>query len=149
MSEKKIHLASTAPYWENLREQGIQEDKRNEGYVWTIQIKQTNSINAVFANVDYTLDLNCSHVGKDMYGIYRGELAFKFEGDISGVKTILMLLGVGSDEDVNGWFRNDKFVMQLKPYDQSAVDDFVVSFDPSYNPVKEEKETDKYCKELL
>ena len=129
---KKPGLASLHGYFDRLEEEGLREEKANEGYVWTIGIDGTSSVKALgLANVDYTLHLSCSHVGKTPFGVYRGELALSFAGDMSGVKTILSLLGMSSDDDLNGWFRNDRFLMKLRPYDKEDEDGFLGTVNPS------------------
>ena len=126
MTEKKPALA-VSHYFEELEEEGRREEKANKGYVWTMLVNGTSRINVLgLAGCDYTLNLNCSHVGETVYGVYRGELSMKFDGDISGVKALLRVaLGLGTQEDVNGWFRNDKFVMKLKPYDSTDEEEFL------------------------
>ncbi len=123
---KKPGLASISGYFEKLREEGLEEERRNEGFVWTIQAGGTTSLSmAGLIKVDYTLDLNCSHVGPTAYGIYRGEMSFRFKGEIGGVKTMLAILGFRSSEDVEGWFRNDRFVMKLSEYCREDEDEFL------------------------
>ena len=129
MSENKIKLADAGGYYDRLNEEGLAEEKQNKGYVWTMQINGTSTISVLgLANVDYTLRLNCSHVGETPYGVYRGEMYFKFNGDIGGAKAVLALIGLSGSEDLEGWFRNDRFVMKLKPYDETDETEFIGTF---------------------
>ena len=151
MSEtKKPHLADLNAYWQKMHEEAEEDEKRNEGYVWTIQVGGTSTISNAFVNVDYTLDLNCSHVGRTMYGVYKGELSFKFAGDMSGTKAMLKLLGISTTEDLEGWFRNERFVMRLKPYEENDEKEFIESFDPPKEETEEGKdELTKAATELV
>ena len=144
---KKPALASAANYFNELREEGIAEEKRNKGYVWTLLIDETSHVKALgLADVEYNLKLNCSHVGETPYGVYRGEMAMDFNGDCSGALTILKMMGFATVDDMKGWFRNDSFVMKLKPYDKNDEDGFIETFDRSKDAVREE---DAVGKELL
>ena len=135
MTEKRP-IASLHGWFDQLREEGLKEESENKGYVWTIRIQGTSSLAVMgLASCDYEIDLNCSHVGETVHGIYRGYLAMKFKGDISGAKTLFALMGLRSQEDVEGWFRNDDFVMKLRPYDKEDEDSFIHTFRP------DEKET--------
>ena len=135
MSEtKKPALASLNSYWRAMHQEYQDDVARNEGYIWTIQAGGTCTISNLFAKMNYTLNLNCSHVGKTLYGVYHGEMSFKFDGDITGTKLLLLALGIKSKEDVDGWFINDNFVMRLKPYDAGAEEEFVQSFTQTSSP---------------
>lgn len=141
MSEdKKPALATLQNYWESLHQEYQADVKRNEGYVWTIQTAGSCSISNVFAKVNYELNLNCSHVGKTMFGVYHGSMSFKVDGDITGTKLLLLALGIRSKEDVNGWFRNDNFVMRLSPYSQKEDEGFADAF--TQQPVTETDTSD-------
>ncbi len=123
-------IASAAGWYDELRDEGLREESRNEGFVWTIDMGGTATLKLIgFAGVDYTLRLNCSHVGPSMFGVYRGSLSMDVKGDIGGVKLMMALLGLRSDEDVSGWFRNDAFVMKIKPYSKEDEESFFESFD--------------------
>lgn len=129
---RKTTLASANNYFNELREEGLTEEKGNKGYVWTMLIDETSHVRALgLADVEYNLKLNCSHVGETPYGVYRGEMAFDFNGDCSGALTILKMMGFSSEEDLKGWFKNDSFVMKLKQYDRTAEDEFIETFDRS------------------
>jgi hypothetical protein len=126
---KKPGLTPISHAFDMMREEGLAEEARNEGFVWTIRAGGTTSLSvAGLAKVDYTLDLNCSHVGPTPYGIYRGEMSFRFDGSIGGVKAMLGLLGFRSSEDVSGWFKNDKFVMRLSEYTPENEAEFIEYF---------------------
>ena len=129
---KKPGLAqvNVIQYFEDLRRQGEEDERANKGYVWTIQVGGTSSITVGgLASADYTLDLNCSHVGETMYGVYRGTMDFKVKGDISGVKGMLAVIGMRSSSDVDGWFKNDRFVMELKPFSPTSEEEFTSPFE--------------------
>lgn len=144
MSEdNKRPIASLHDYWVKMREEGEQDERENKGYVWTIRVSGTSTINALLAKVDYTLDLNCSHVGETPFGVYRGEMSFKFDGDIGGTKLMLLALGIGADEDVKGWFKNDQFIMRLKPYDSADEQEFLGTFNVSDQQVETTGDPDK------
>ncbi|MBR0137708.1 MAG: hypothetical protein IJM15_04795 [Erysipelotrichaceae bacterium] len=134
--EKKPALANLNNYWAQMREEGEEDERKNEGYVWTINVSGTQTINAIIAKMNYTLNLSCSHIGNTPYGVYRGEMSFKVDGDIKGTKLMLLALGIRSKEDVDGWFRNDQFIMRVKPYEAKDVSEFVETF----NPAKEQAE---------
>ncbi len=129
MTEKKPRIADISHYYDDLREEGLREERENRGYVWTMQIRGQASIRAMgLASCDYDLDLNCSHVGETMYGVYRGEMAMKFKGEIGGIKLLFNLMGMRNKEDLEGWFRNDAFVMKLKPYTAADEEGFRETF---------------------
>ncbi len=136
MTTKKPALASVSGYFDRLREEGLAEERANKGYVWTIRINGTSSINMALASCDYTLDLNCSHVGETAFGVYRGSLSMKFHGNVAGTKVLLALMGIRSGGDLDGWFRNDDFVMKLKPYSKTDEDEFIATFNvaETYTP---------------
>ncbi|MBP5280526.1 MAG: hypothetical protein J6Z03_08575 [Erysipelotrichaceae bacterium] len=131
MSEnKKPTLASAVGYFDNLREKGLLEEKDNKGYVWTMLIDGPTNITVPgLANVVYNLRLNCSHVGETPYGVYRGELDFDFSGDMAGAYSILAMVGFSAQDDMKGWFKNNRFVMELKPYDETSEKEFIETFD--------------------
>lgn len=128
------HLANLSNYFDKLQEEGKAEEKANKGRIWTIIMDGTAHINALgLVKCDYTLHLNCSHVGPTMDGVYRGELGLEFNGDAKGTKLLLAAIGIGMSDDLQGWFKNDNFVMKIKPYTKEDVDGFIESFDESKN----------------
>jgi len=116
-------------YWEEMRERWRNET--NEGYVWTITIDEVTVLDAMgLAVTTYDLDLSCSHVGPEMNGVYAGSLAMKFDADLSGLNSMMSAMGGSASTDhVDGWFRNDEFVMELKPYSKEKEDAFIGSLD--------------------
>ena len=51
---KKPALASAANYFDELREEGLSEEKQNKGYVWTMLIDGTSHVKAMgLADVEY------------------------------------------------------------------------------------------------
>ena len=129
---KKPALASfsTSQYFERLRQQWQEDHLANKGFVWTVQVFGTSSVTVGgLASVEYTLDLNCSHVGETLYGAYTGTMSFKVDGNITGVKGLLALIGMSSQSDVSGWFKNDRFVMELKPFSPAAEEEFASPFE--------------------
>ena len=144
MSENKVSLASAAGYYDQLKEEGLAEEKRNKGYVWTMLIDSPARISvAGLAEVDYHLKLNCSHVGETPYGVYRGEMEFDFSADISKTKVLFSLLGFHMDDDSSGWFKNDSFVMKIKPWSAEDEKEFIDSFDTGNDEVSEEEKAGK------
>lgn len=141
---KKPRLASVADYFDDLHQEGLAEEKENRGYVWTILIDDTAHVKALgLADVEYKLKLNCSHVGETAFGVYRGEMSMDFDADCSGALNILKLLGFSSEDDLKGWFRNDGFVMKLKPYVNSDETEFINTFDISQNELSAEEAVGK------
>ncbi len=126
------HIAVPVDWIADLHEEGLQEEAANEGYVWTIDMGGTATLKAMgLATVDYTLEFNCSHVGPTMFGVYRGTLAMKVHGNITGTKILLAAMGFSSSQDVDGWFRNDRFVMKIRPFDPEDELQFYETFDTS------------------
>ena len=143
----KAKLASAANYFDDLRAEGLAEEKRNKGYVWTMLIDGTSHVSALgLADVQYNLKLNCSHVGETPLGIYRGEMAMDFEADVSGALSLLNLMGFSTQDDTKGWFRNDRFVMKLKPYQSTDEEEFIQTFDQSKDAANE---TEAAAKDLM
>ena len=124
------HIAVPGDWIADLHEEGKQEEAANVGYVWTIDMGGTATLKAMgLAKVDYTLEFNCSHVGPTMFGVYRGTLGMKVHGDITGTKILLAAMGFSSKSDVDGWFRNDNFVMKIRPFDSADELQFYETFD--------------------
>ena len=128
------HIAMPGDWLGQLHQEGKMEEAANVGYVWTIDMGGTATIKAGamglnLAKCDYTLELNCSHVGPTVFGVYRGTLGMKFHGDITGTKIMLAALGFSSSQDIDGWFRNDNFVMKIKPYRAEDEQEFIDTFD--------------------
>lgn len=110
-------------YWERLEYEW--ENAPEQGYVWTITIDKLVTLDVMgLAVVDYDLDLSCSHVGKSMLGVYRGEMAMNYQADLSGVIALATLAGGTADYDADGWFKNDNFLMNLEAYDQELDEQF-------------------------
>ena len=128
-TDKKDTDSAGGDYWENLREKWRSE--KEEGYVWTVSIDAMTVLDALgLAECTYDLDLSCSHVGKDMNGVYAGRLAMRFDADLSGLNEMIGALGgTASTSHTDGWFRNDNFVMELKPYDAEKEQAFIGSLD--------------------
>lgn len=111
-------------FWEQLYNDWLAAEER--GYVWTITIDEVAVVDALgLAKVTYDLDLSCSHVGEDMFGVYRGSMAMNFDADISGVYEMFKLLGGKSKSDTKGWFRNDRFIMEITPYNADKEHAFI------------------------
>ena len=82
------------------------------------------------AEVKYDLKLSASHVGTERDGVYRGSLAMAFGADLSGLTEMIGSLGGRtSSNKMNGWFRNDNFIMQLSPYNKEKEEGFIGSLD--------------------
>ena len=132
--EKRPELASLEGYWEKLEYEW--ENAPEEGYVWTITIDQMSTMDVMgLAQVEYDLDLSCSHVGKTAQGVYRGEMAMAYAADLSGLISLVTLTGGSVDYDADGWFKNGNFLMNLGGYDQEEDELFVTSLEiPADNP---------------
>lgn len=123
-------LANLSDYFRKMYDQWEEDNRRNKGYVWTVNIDDTTTLKAIgLMTVDYDLKLSCSHVGESMFGVYRGSIAFKFHGDNSGMKMVLGVLGMKTSEDFDGWFRNDDFIMNIRKYDEEDEQQFLETFD--------------------
>lgn len=95
----------------------------NEGYVWTITIKDMDVIDVMgLCTATYNVNLSASHIGKDMFGPYFGEFGFDYSADMSGMEALLTAQGGSIDYDGNGWFQNDRFLFELSPYDKEEED---------------------------
>ena len=112
-------------FWQNLHEQWA--NQKNEGYVWTITVDEAVTLDVMgLVTAKYDMDLSASHVGWTRDGVYSGSMAFKFDADLSGLNAMVGALGGrASTNHADGWFRNDKFVMELTPYNKIKEDAFV------------------------
>ncbi|MDR1765794.1 MAG: hypothetical protein LBR77_06860 [Lachnospiraceae bacterium] len=116
-TDKKIVSAgSPGAYWDRLQDEWENADE--EGYVWTITINGVETLDVMgIAYVDYGLALSCSHVGTDLFGAYSGEMAFRFNGDLSVLARVATMYGGTMEYDAAGWFKNEQFLMDLSDYD--------------------------------
>lgn len=121
---QKLHKSVEA-FWQQLHDQWAAQ--KNEGCVWTITIDSMVELDALgLVKAKYDLDLSASHVGYTMDGVYAGSMAFKFDADLGGLNAMMGALGGhASTGKVDGWFRNDNFVMELKPYNKIKEDAFL------------------------
>ena len=121
---KKLRSGIEA-FWQHLHDEWAAQ--KNEGYVWTITIDSLVELDVMgLVKAKYDLDLSASHVGWTADGVYAGEMAFKFDADLGGLNAMVGALGGrASTNHVDGWFRNDKFVMELTPYNKAKEDAFV------------------------
>ena len=112
-------------FWDRLRQEW--ENQKEEGYVWTITIDDAVEMNVMgLVKARYDLDLSVSHVGWTMDGVYSGSMDFKFDAALGGLNTFLGALGGRANTNkLGGWFKNDKFVMELTPYNKSKEDAFI------------------------
>ena len=112
-------------FWQNLKEQWA--NQKNEGYVWTITIDEAVTLDVMgLVTAKYDMDLSASHVGWTRDGVYAGSMAFTFDADLSGLNAMVGALGGrASTNHADGWFRNDEFVMELKPYSKVKEDAFI------------------------
>lgn len=123
--EREEALANLDDYWDKLRLEWEWDQQDAQGYVWTITIDQVSVIDMVgLATVEYDLDLSCSHVGPTMDGIYSGEMAMRYQADLSGMVELLTFAGGSVSYDADGWFENDQFVMRLVEYDDLVETQF-------------------------
>ena len=116
-------------FWQMLEER--REEEKNEGFVWTITVKDAVELDAMgLVKAKYDLGLSASHVGLTMDGVYGGEMDFKFSADLSGLNAMLGAMGgVANTGKLGGWFRNDRFIMELTPYNKVKKDAFVSTLD--------------------
>ena len=118
-------------FWDKLDGEWQEDQARNEGYVWTVSIDDIAVMDAMgLAKMKYGLKLSCSHVGPERNGVYRGSLALAYGADLSGLTEMIGSLGGRTSADrLAGWFRNDKFIMRLSPYDKEKEEGFIGSLD--------------------
>ena len=115
MSDKKPGLASVSDAFQKMEDEW--NNAPETGYVWTVTIDDRSVMSALgLAKVDCKLKLSCSHVGHELTGVYRGELALDCDIDLGKMKAVMSLLGGGLSADEGCWFKNDNFLMRLAPY---------------------------------
>lgn len=115
----------------------------NEGYVWTITIKDMNVIDVMgLCTATYNVDLSASHIGKDMFGTYFGEFGFDYSADMSGLSALLTAQGGSVDYDTDGWFKNDRFFFKLSPYekDEEEMMEAIVNSNSEYEAMSAEEQ---------
>lgn len=118
------NLASLEDAWNALDEEF--QNAPEVGYVWTINIDNKASMSALgLAGMDYHLKLSCSHVGETMFGAWGGEMAFDTKSNFGGLKALMALMGSALSTDADVWFKNDHFLMKLRPYDLAEEQEFV------------------------
>ena len=123
-TQQKMHTGIEA-FWDKLREEW--ENQPNVGYVWTLTINDVVTLNVMgLVQAKYDMKLSASHVGPTMDGVYSGSMAFKFDAGLGGLNAMVGALGGrASTNKIDGWFRNDKFVMKLSGYNKEKEDAFV------------------------
>ncbi|MDR0380759.1 MAG: hypothetical protein LBH86_02005 [Oscillospiraceae bacterium] len=143
------NAANPGGYWDRLEAEW--GNAPEEGYVWTITIDSAETLDIMgLGSVTYNLDLSCSHVGKTMRGVYRGEMAMDYAADLSGMVELLTLTGGSIDYDADGWFKNGNFIMELDGYDDYASEAFVESFQQTNDMSAEEQAiADAYLGQFL
>ena len=130
ISQKQSHMGTTpsgeprplaplppgASYEDRLEREW--QNAPNEGYVWTITIKDMDVIDVMgLCTATYNVNFSASHIGETMYGLYFGEFGFDYSADMSGLTALLTAQGGSVDYDTDGWFKNDQFLFALSPYD--------------------------------
>ena len=104
-------------FWQRIEDQWLNEPE--QGYVWTITIDDAEVIDMMgLVQVNYKMQLSCSHVGYDMFGAYRGEMSMEYAADMDNLGELLTLTGGSMDYDADGWFKNENFLMLLEPFSQ-------------------------------
>ncbi|MBU9728456.1 hypothetical protein [Diplocloster modestus] len=133
-------LPEGASYEERLEYEW--QNAPNEGYVWTITIKDTDEIDAMgLCTATYNVNLSASHVGKDMFGPYFGEFGFDYSADMGGLSALLTAQGGSVDYDTDGWFQNDRFLFELSPYekDEEEMMEAIVNGGSEYEEMSSEE----------
>ncbi|MDR0906743.1 MAG: hypothetical protein LBN00_11345 [Oscillospiraceae bacterium] len=145
----KRQIAGVAPYWERVRDEW--ENAPNEGYVWTITINDSETLDVLgLATVNYNLNFSCSHVGPDMFGPYKGEMEMSYDADLSGMIGLMTITGGSVEYDADGWFKNDDFIMVASGYAAEKEDDFTQSFEQTSDLGAEEQAiVDEYMDAIL
>jgi hypothetical protein len=141
---------SPGGYWDRLESEW--ENAPEDGYVWTITIKsdETLTIPMELGSVNYKLDLSCSHVGKDMFGVYKGSMAMSYAADLDNMVELLTMTGGSADYDADGWFKNDAFIMEMGDYDYDAEYYFKEMLEPESELTAEEQAiADAYMGSIL
>ncbi len=124
-----VPAATTRPiaqvdYWGDMELEW--ETAPETGYVWTITIDSAETVDMMgLLQVDYTMKLSCSHVGPDIFGVYRGELEMDYTADLDTISALMELTGGSMDYDADGWFKNDNFLMQIEPYSKADDESWV------------------------
>jgi hypothetical protein len=117
-------IATLEGYWDGIEQEW--KETQEEGYVWTITIDDTERIDMMgLVTVDYSLKLSCSHVGETMFGAYSGEMDMNYNADMDNMAMLFEATGGTVDYDADGWFKNSKFLMRQKPFEQEREDDWV------------------------
>ena len=119
------------------------QNEPEEGFVWTITIHDVDVIDVMgLCTATYNVNLSASHVGPTLYGTYKGDFAFDYEADMSGLEWLLTAQGGSVEYDTDGWFENDGFLFRLEAYDPAIeeVIDYIINSGSEYaNMTAEEK----------
>lgn len=121
------NIASIPDAWDRL--QAEFDNAPEVGYVWTINIDSKASISALaLTTTEYHLKLSCSHVGETMYGVWGGEMEFDTKTGMAGLKVLIAAMGSATSSDLDVWFKNNRFLMKLRPYKLEDETEFVEDF---------------------
>lgn len=121
------NVSSVNDAWDRLEDEF--KNAPEKGYVWTINIDSTASMQAIgLVKTEYHLKLSCSHVGEDMFGAWGGEMEFSTKTNSTGLKLVIAAMGSATSTDMDVWFKNDRFLMKLNPYDLADETAFVEDF---------------------
>ncbi len=121
------NLSSVSDAWDRLQE--AFDNAPEVGYVWTISIDSDAAITALgLGETKYHLKLSCSHVGETMFGVWGGEMDFETKSNFRKLQGLMAVMGLGSSMDLNVWFKNDRFLMNLLPYCAADEDEFVEDY---------------------
>jgi hypothetical protein len=136
-------------YWNRLESEW--ENAPEEGYVWTITIDSVETLDMMgLLSVSYDLRLSCSHVGPDMFGPYKGEMEMSYNADLDAVMELLTITGGSATYDADGWFMNDRFIMELCENDAQAEGYFIESLQPASDMSSDEQAiVDSYMNQFL
>lgn len=89
------------------------------GYLWTITIHDMAVIDVMgLCTATYNVNMSASHIGPDLFGAYFGGFDFDYGADMAGLSALLTMQGGSVDYDTDGWFKNEKFVFELEPYER-------------------------------
>ena len=123
----QVTLPPDANYYDRLLNEYL--NAPNEGYVWTIEIHDTDVVDALgLTTATYNVNVSVSHIGPDMFGPYFGSIDFDYSAEMGGLESLLTATGGSVDYDADGWFENDKFVFDLTAYsaeEEAIVEDYV------------------------